>query len=771
MATYYSQADGAWSTLENWDTNAGGGGSHPASVADMDDDTFVIQAGHDIMFDVDMSGFANGIAGLTITGGSTPGMLYCKYSAGGSYHLKIKTGTHIVGTLDTNRGRLLANSDGVWANSTALPFDRKFIIDLQGTAQLQATNLDIKLICTEPATKELTTYGEDYGPADQSTAVNTTTGVIDWGETPPAAGTAVRVRSSGTLPTGLTADDIYYVRTVSGNTCKLSLLNSDAQIVIPSAVGSGNLTMYSGWATSDSSSWGAGKDTPKVLENVTADNWATGDAVTLCDIAPASYDQQRLTLLAINAGTVQLSAAVDSDQYPFAKIILVQRNIEIRSSGTSASQAIVLYVDGDTHGGTLPAIRNVYSTGTTFYGYGIHFGSNAQISSIGWCGSGINGGSGHTATTITGCGNGIYFGSGHTATTITGCGSGINGGSHVLRNTTFSSNTYDLRQVGPLIGYGCALLSGTQNYEYALNYVDHVQQVIYDPVNGSGAVQKGRILAWMCGGTCVSEETPPASPPVTLAFCHKFTFESAEYPLWVDQSVRLRAGQTLTVPVYVKCSQAPNGMTDRPRVQIIDPNETWDSAASKLDEQQVPNDTSTDWQTITVTYRNNDYPKEVIVRVKATNASGSIYWFADLDYHTVAGGDTYGEVTLSKEEGANARGGSGACAKLLPLSTTVYGYWYWYLPVTASTAFTMTFWYWCTSGFNGEIKVTIYDTDQTTVLDASRDVGETADGSWRQYAGHEVTPTATGLCLVRIEILQGAHSAADVIYIDDIAVA
>jgi hypothetical protein len=301
--------------------------------------------------------------------------------------------------------------------------------------------------------------------------------------------------------------------------------------------------------------------------------------------------------------------------------------------------------------------------------------------------------------------------------------------------------------------------------------VDHVQQVIYDPVNGSGAVQKGRILAWMCGGTCVSEETPPASPPVTLAFCHKFTFESAEYPLWVDQSVRLRAGQTLTVPVYVKCSQAPNGMTDRPRVQIIDPNETWDSAASKLDEQQVPNDTSTDWQTITVTYRNNDYPKEVIVRVKATNASGSIYWFADLDYHTVAGGDTYGEVTLSKEEGANARGGSGACAKLLPLSTTVYGYWYWYLPVTASTAFTMTFWYWCTPGFNGEIKVTIYDTDQTTVLDASRDVGETADGSWRQYAGHEVTPTATGLCLVRIEVLQGAHSAADVIYIDDIAVA
>jgi len=137
----------------------------------------------------------------------------------------------------------------------------------------------------------------------------------------------------------------------------------------------------------------------------------------------------------------------------------------------------------------------------------------------------------------------------------------------------------------------------------------------------------------------------------------------------------------------------------------------------------------------------------------------------------IMGGTTEGEVTLSKETGAAARGGSGTCAKLLPLSTTAYGYWDFYVPVTAATAFTMSFWYWCTSGFNGQIKVTTYDTDQVAVLDASRDVGETADGDWHQYAGFEVTPTATGLCRVRVEVLQGAHSAADVIYIDDIAVA
>ena len=123
MSTYYSQGSGAWSTLANWDTVPGGGGTDPASVAAMDDQSFVIQATHNIEFDVDMSGFANGI-GLTINGGATPGMLYSKYSAAGTYHCKIKTGLTLAGTTSTNRGRLLANSDGVWANSVALPFDR-----------------------------------------------------------------------------------------------------------------------------------------------------------------------------------------------------------------------------------------------------------------------------------------------------------------------------------------------------------------------------------------------------------------------------------------------------------------------------------------------------------------------------------------------------------------------------------------------------------------------------------------------------------------------
>lgn len=127
-------------------------------------------------------------------------------------------------------------------------------------------------------------------------------------------------------------------------------------------------------------------------------------------------------------------------------------------------------------------------------------------------------------------------------------------------------------------------------------------------------------------------------------------------------------------------------------------------------------------------------------------------------------------LTLSKETGANARGGSGTCAKLLPTSTTAYGHWTWFVP-TDGTAFTLSFYYNCTSGFNGDIDVTIYDIDNATKLNDAEDVGETADGDWHQFTATQVDPSGTGLCRVVVSVKQGAHSAADVIYIDDIAVA
>lgn len=87
MATITSAGSGLWSNGAVW---VGG-------VVPVDNDTVLIASGHVVEFDVDTSGFANGIAGITITGTlsltRTPG----------TYYMKLKAATTIggAGTFDT----------------------------------------------------------------------------------------------------------------------------------------------------------------------------------------------------------------------------------------------------------------------------------------------------------------------------------------------------------------------------------------------------------------------------------------------------------------------------------------------------------------------------------------------------------------------------------------------------------------------------------------------------------------------------------------------
>jgi hypothetical protein len=81
MATITSNATGNWSAGSTWV-----GGAVP-----IDNDTVIIASGHVVTFDVDQSGFANGINGITITG-----TLKLTRSAG-TYYLKMKAATTISG--------------------------------------------------------------------------------------------------------------------------------------------------------------------------------------------------------------------------------------------------------------------------------------------------------------------------------------------------------------------------------------------------------------------------------------------------------------------------------------------------------------------------------------------------------------------------------------------------------------------------------------------------------------------------------------------------
>jgi hypothetical protein len=78
------------------------------------------------------------------------------------------------------------------------------------------------------------------GDADVVPAVNT----IDIGVVPPPVGSRVCLAvDTGTVPIGLTAATAYYVRAVSGTTCKLATTNSDTTIVDITGAGSGTVYM------------------------------------------------------------------------------------------------------------------------------------------------------------------------------------------------------------------------------------------------------------------------------------------------------------------------------------------------------------------------------------------------------------------------------------------------------------------------------------------------------------------------------------------------
>ena len=431
-ATATSTGSGAWSTAI-WSGGSGSGGA-PANG-----DAVIIAEGHSVLMDVDMSGWENGITTLTITGSASgaPGMLYFKNGTNG--YLKFATGGSstygIVGTNVANKGRLLANANGDWDNSTSLTFASKAIIDLTGTttaaasATIYAQYLDIKLLAHEPANKSVTVYYDKYAVAESG--INTTTNVITLASAHGwSANRAVKVRTTGTFPAPLRADGIYYVGSPSGADLKLLYTSGGTEVDLTSA-GSGTIEIYSGYDTY------AGVSQVNILEDVTADTgWIATDghdAVVLADIGPADYDQQRTAIASIDSATqITLAAALDSAQYPGAKIWLSSRNVSIRSSASIAAHNIITTSTGNTFG---CEIKNTQGTGTTFYSYALYISSNNTISG-----------------TISGCSVALYTSSNNTISgTISGCSYDIRG--NCLGNIIISGRT-----AGDLTYY-----SGTRN--------------------------------------------------------------------------------------------------------------------------------------------------------------------------------------------------------------------------------------------------------------------------------------------------------------------
>lgn len=147
-------------------------------------------------------------------------------------------------------------------------------------------------------------------------------------------------------------------------------------------------------------------------------------------------------------------------------------------------------------------------------------------------------------------------------------------------------------------------------------------------------------------------------------------------------------------------------------------------------------------------------------------------------HYAVAPYGTISDQITNGQTAAYAKGGSGICVALNPTSTTYPLHWEFWIPVTAATQFTLKFYPTKTvSGFDGTVKVSIYDSDddQTLLLNeesiavASIPYNDGTGDDWTyQYSATPVTPTNTGFCRVIVAVVNGATSGD--ILIDSVSV-
>ena len=378
MAAKYAVASGPWSSTATWSDTDGG---LPGAAVPVTADAVIVSAGVSVLMDVDTSGFAAGISGVTIRGvnSGNPGMLYWK--AGTSGYLKMTSGTLISSPAGSAiNGRLLANSDGVWGNTSPLPFANKATILLQGVAKIDYSYLDVALYTDHPTNWYVRTYGSSY--AFSAANVNPATDRIDLGVTPPVAGTMVMVvpGSGATLPAGLEPDTVYYVRGVVGTTLQLSYRNDDIQLVSITDTGTGTFSLVTGV--------GSGATALNVLEDVSGDaRWTTTARAVLVGFSKYSRDIQRTTVSAIAAGVITVADAVDSAQAPGARLYLSDRNVSIQDTYASSS-AIAIGTGSTTQNSAIfdCQIINTASAATTLYGTAIQYGAGVSLRGIldGW---------------------------------------------------------------------------------------------------------------------------------------------------------------------------------------------------------------------------------------------------------------------------------------------------------------------------------------------------------------------------------------------------
>ena len=533
----------------------------------MSGDSVTIAVGHTVTLDVDQSGFASGLAGLTING-----VLQCT-TASGTYSIKM-TGTS--GQNITGTGQLLAGSSG-----TPLPSTTKFYIYLGTASYINAASLQVLLYCTQP------TY-----PYIRLTAQKV------------ANDTVLSVDSDISGDIWTVGDPLVLVNVNSGN---------DFQ-----GVGSNPRTLAAKSSTTITLS-STGLDSTNIvgayvfLATRNIEIQATGSAQILQGTATRQ--------VVLRCSIRQTGASRSGQGLGITSNVLMSGIISGFSYGLNGTDqnvsGIVVGCDYGAVGGYSLNFSGIMHAANT----AIHSNEAAIISGT-IIGSGTAyGGTAATFTStalIYGCDAGLTTSHCEFAGTVQKCSRGVTTTRSILRGASFSNNGADITVAAQgrphIVGYGTTLGSTTPVTFYSYTDIPVGWQGVF-MYDADGVA--GRVKAWTNGGVVT---TDTGTYPTGYTQSYKYAHERAANPIYLDFPLFVNAG---TASISVAIKKSANGFTETPVAQLIDPNVEMFSAGSVLTSATMTDDTN--WQTLSLNYV-AAYARQLILRVRARNASGNVWW-------------------------------------------------------------------------------------------------------------------------------------------------
>lgn len=610
-AVITSVGSGDWSAGGTWD-------SDPAIP--VNNDSVVIANGHTVTFDVDQSGFANGID-LQIASGGT---LICD-TAAGAYYLMMKSDLNNDGTLQAGT-----------STSVPLPATVTFTIDLNGAFSIQndATTGSLLLYCTEPTNKYIQLSAAEA--AAQTTISVDTDVTSDWAvgdiivfcDFIPNSTRDVEEHEIAAIRTGPDEIDLVggglanakydesYVFLRSRN---IKIINSTTYAI------EGGDSCHIGAEIYDctyglyllTNSTIAGT---AVLDNVIYSRACQNTTHTGC-YTDLSGSSNSYGLYGDRGSMISSTALLCAGRISYQATAILDEGTSVGSANGHYFGYDII-INGNHYGGSMAAAfsSSIIVTGTTAGMYG---------ASLTYC----------YDITLSNASIGGTIGGLTTADDLELCGSGR------AYNTTFAATTE---------------FNGYDNSAYRQRN-DYFESADHDATENA-------MKAWCLGGAVTSQTT---SPPTGYDIWYKLTCEDTgqDYPCFRQYETVVLPGTSIEVEGQFRWAGGEDLSSSglEPQLQIIDAfaDPLVDSAQSPLDYDMPAtlDGTETGWQSVDVIWANaGDTQRNVIVRMIAYNDGG----VDDVDVNSVWSIATYQDQIADILSTVTT-----ALGTLVPLRTTV----------------------------------------------------------------------------------------------------